>query len=307
MAENKEELKSLDESEIGEGKTWLYTQHSKNEDHGIWSHHFMANRWGNNGNSDRLFTWAPKSLWMVTAARKLKELLAPWKKSNDKLRQHIKKQRHFFAYKAPQSQSYGFSSSHVWMWEFDHKECWASKNCCLVLEKTLESPLDCREIISVNPKETNLEYSLEGLMLKLKLQYSGHSGHFMQRADSLENTLMLGKTEGRRRRGHQRMRWLDGSLNNGHEFEQALGDGDGQRSLTCFTKSTGLQRVRHNWVTEQNLDLRITLGSELAWPIGTLDSSNMLWQKKGANYYSGTEAVIWTLLPWHLHEQTIIY
>jgi len=156
-------------------------------------------------------------------------------------------------------------------------------------------------------KEINPEYSLEGLMLKLKLQYSGHSGHFMQRADSLENTLMLGKTEGRRRRGHQRMRWLDGSLNNGHEFEQALGDGDGQRSLTCFTKSTGLQRVRHNWVTEQNLDLRITLGSELAWPIGTLDSSNMLWQKKGANYYSGTEAVIWTLLPWHLHEQTIIY
>ena len=80
-------------------------------------------------------------------------------------------------------------------------------------------------------KEINPEYSLEGLMLKLKLQYSGHSGHFMQRADSLENTLMLGKTEGRRRRGHQRMRWLDGSLNNGHEFEQALGDGEGQGNL----------------------------------------------------------------------------
>ena len=134
-------------------------------------------------------------------------MLAPWKKSNDQPRQRIKKQRHFFAYKGPYTQSYGFSSSHVWMWEFDHKECWASKNCCLVLEKTLESPLDCREIISVNPKETNLEYSLEGLMLKLTLQYFGH---LMRRAGSLEKTLMLGKMEGRRRRGWQRLRWLDG-------------------------------------------------------------------------------------------------
>ena len=74
-----------------------------------------------------------------------------------------------------------------------------------MLEKTLESPLDCREIISVNPKETNLEYSLEGLMLKLKLQ---HFGHLMRRTGSLEGTLMLGKVEDRR--GRQRMRWLDG-------------------------------------------------------------------------------------------------
>ena len=73
-AENEEELKSLllnvkKKSE----KNWLETQHSKNEDHGIWSHHFMTNRWGNNGNSDRLFSWAPKSLKMVTAAMKLKD------------------------------------------------------------------------------------------------------------------------------------------------------------------------------------------------------------------------------------------
>ena len=75
------------------------------------------------------------------------------------------------------------------------------------------------------------ECSLEGLMLKMKLQYFGH---LMQRADSLEKTLMLGKTEGRRRRGQQRMRWLDGITNsNGHEFEQTLGDGEGQRSLEC--------------------------------------------------------------------------
>ena len=76
----------------------------------------------------------------------------------------------------------------------------------VVLEKTLESPLDCKESKSVNPKEISPEYSLEGLMLKLKLQYFGH---LIQRADSFAKTLMLGKIEDRRRRGQQRMRWLD--------------------------------------------------------------------------------------------------
>jgi len=79
----------------------------------------------------------------------------------------------------------------------------------VVLEKTLESPLDCKEIQPLSLKEISSEYSLEGLMLKLKLQYSGH---LMRRTDSLENTLMLGKIEGRRR-GKQRMRWLDGITN----------------------------------------------------------------------------------------------
>ena len=86
-------------------------------------------------------------------------MLAPWKKCYDQPRQHIKKQRHYFANKGPSSQSYGFSCSHVWMWEFDCKECWALKNWCfwtVVLEKkkkkTLESPLDCKEIQPVHPK-----------------------------------------------------------------------------------------------------------------------------------------------------------
>ena len=78
------------------------------------SHHFMANRWGNNGNSNRLFSWAPKSLQMVIAAMKLKDTCS-WKKSYDQPRQHIKKQRHYFADKDPSSQSYGFSNNHVWM------------------------------------------------------------------------------------------------------------------------------------------------------------------------------------------------
>ena len=96
-------------------------------------------------------------------------------------------------------------------WELDYKEGWASKNWCfwtLVLEKTLESPLDCKEIQPVHPK--NPEYSLEGWMLKLKFQYFGH---LMRRADSMEKTLMLGKIEGRSRRGQQRMRWWDSITN----------------------------------------------------------------------------------------------
>ena len=82
-------------------------------------------------------------------------MLAPWKKSYDQPRQHIKKQRHYFANKGPSSQSYGFSSSPIWMWELDYKESQALKNWCfwtVVLEKTLESPLVCREIKPVNPK-----------------------------------------------------------------------------------------------------------------------------------------------------------
>ena len=82
-------------------------------------------------------------------------LLVPWKKSYDQPRQHIKKQRHYFANKGPSSQGYGFSSSHVWMWELEYKESWAPKNWCfwtVVLEKTLESSLDCKEIQPVHPK-----------------------------------------------------------------------------------------------------------------------------------------------------------
>ena len=98
---------------------------------------------------------APKSLQMVTAAMKLKEFV-PWEKSYDQPRQHIKKQRHYFASKGPSSQSSGFSSCHVRMWELDYKESRAPKNWCfstVVLEKTLKSPLDCKETQLVHPKE----------------------------------------------------------------------------------------------------------------------------------------------------------
>ena len=100
------------------------------------------------------FSWAPKSLQMVPAAMKLKDL-APWKKNYDRPRQHIKKQTYCFANRGPSSQSYGFSSSHVWMWELDRNESWVPKNwyfLAVLLGKTLKSSLDCKEIKPVNPK-----------------------------------------------------------------------------------------------------------------------------------------------------------
>ena len=123
---------------------------------------------------------------------------------------HIQKQRHYFANKGPSSQGYGFPSGHVWMWELDHKEGRALKNWCfwtVVLEKTLDSPLDCKEIKPVNPKGNQPWIFIGRTNAEAKLQYFGH---LIQRADSLEKTLMLKSTESRRRKGWQRTRWLYG-------------------------------------------------------------------------------------------------
>ena len=117
------------------------------------------------------------------------------------------------SYKSSKNQSYGFSSSHVWMWELNHKESWVLKNWCfwiMVLEKTLESPLDCKEIQPVNPKGNQSWIFIARTDAEAETQYYSH---LMQKTDSLEKTLMLGKIEGSRRRGQQRMRWLDGITN----------------------------------------------------------------------------------------------
>ena len=148
-----------------------------------------------------LFSWPPKSWWTVTAAMKLQGLLLG-RKVMTKVRQCIKKQRHYFADKGSSSQSYGIPSSHVWMWELDHKAehrrtdvfelwCW---------RRLLRIPWTARKSNHWILKEISPEYSLERLTLKLKLQYFGH---LMRITDSLEKTLMLGKTEGRRRRGQR--------------------------------------------------------------------------------------------------------
>ena len=152
-------------------------------------------------------------------------------KSYDQSRQHIKKQRHYFIDQGPSSQSYSFSSSLVWMWKLDYKENWAPKNWCfwtVVLEKTLERPLDCKEIQPVHSKGDQSWVFIGRTDAELKLQYFGH---LMWRTDSLDDA---GKDWGQEETGmiedemvawHYRL--------NGHQFEQSQGVGDGQGGLAC--------------------------------------------------------------------------
>ena len=150
-------------------------------------------------------------------------MLAPWKKSYDKFRQHSKKQRHDFADKGSSSQSYGFSSGHVWIWELDHEESWAPKNWCfwvVVLEKTLESPLDCKEMKPVNPK---------GNQSWIFIGRTEAEAPILWPCDA--KSQLIGKDpdpgkDWRQRRGWQRMRWVDGITDLMNEYEQALGAGD---------------------------------------------------------------------------------
>ena len=134
--------------------------------------------------------------------------------------------------KCPSSQSYDFSSSHVWVWELDHKESWALKNWCfwtVVLEETLESPLDFKMIKPVSPKENQSWILIGRTDAEAEVQ---DFGHLMWR---IGKTLMLGKIEGRRRRGRQDEMVGWNHQFNGHEFEQAQGVGDGQGTLMCFS------------------------------------------------------------------------
>ena len=154
--------------------------------------------------------WGSKITAVGDYSHEIKRRLLLGRKVMTNLDSILKSRDITFVNKVPSSQSYGFSSSHVWMWEFDYKESWAPKNWCfwtVVLEKTFESLWPARRSKQPILKEISPDYSLEGLMLKLKLQYFGH---LMWRTNSLEKTPMLGKIEGGRRRGWQRMRWLDG-------------------------------------------------------------------------------------------------
>ena len=156
-AESEEVLKSLlMKVKRGEWKSWFKTQLSKSEDHGMWSYNYMANRWRKCGNCQISFSWALKSMQMVTAATlEIKRSLLPGRIAMTNLDSVLKSRDNHFANKGLYSQSYGFSSSHVWMWELAHKGGWELKNWCfwtVVLEKTLESPLDSKEIKPVNPK-----------------------------------------------------------------------------------------------------------------------------------------------------------
>ena len=147
-----------------------------------------------------LFSWAPKSLQTVIAAMKLKDAYSLGRKVMTNLDSILKSRD--ITNKGPSSQAYGFSGSHVWMWELDYKESRAPKNWCfwiVVLEKTLESPLDCKEIQPVNPKGN-----------QPWIGWSWNSNTLPTWCVLHREILMLGKTKSRRRRGWQRMRWLDG-------------------------------------------------------------------------------------------------
>ena len=158
--------------------------------------------------------------------------LTPWKESYDRPRQHIQKQRHYFANKGPSSEGYGFSSSHVWIWELDCEESWAPKNWCfwtVVLEKTLENPLDCKEIKPVHPKGDQSWVSIgrtdaeaETLILQPPHAKSWLSGKDAGRGWGQEEK---GMTE------DEMTGWHHGL--NGRESEWTPGVGDGQGGLAC--------------------------------------------------------------------------
>ena len=180
-------------------------------------------------------------------------MLAPWKKSSDKPRKHIKKQRHYFADKGLSSQSYGFFSSHVWMWELDYKESWAPKNWCfwtVVLEKTLESLLDCKEVKPVNPKGD------QSWIVIGRTDAEAETPIFWP--PDVKNWLIgkdpdAGKDWGQEEKGmtkHKMVGWHHWL--NGHEFEQALGVGDEQRSLVCWGCNESDMTERLNWLLDSD-------------------------------------------------------
>src|SRR5574340_651379 len=143
-------------------------------------------------------------------------MFTPWKKSYDQPRQHIKKQRHYFANKGPSSQGYGFPVVMYGCESWTVKKAEHSRSDAFELwcwRRLLRVPWTAWRSNQSTLKEISPEYSLEGLMLKRKLQYFGH---LIRRTDSLEKALMLGKIEGRRRRGRQRMSWLDSITDSMH-------------------------------------------------------------------------------------------
>ena len=177
-------------------------------------------------------------------------MLAPWKKSYDQPRKYIKKQRHYFADKGLCSQSYGLTSSHLWMWELDHNKGWALKDWCfwtVVLEKTLESPLDCKEIQSVHPKGNQLWTFIGRTDAEAPILWPSDLKNWPKSLWSWER-LKAGGEWGRQRTG-----WLDGISDERPWVWASSGDGEGQGVLACCGHGVTESRTQLRLNNEQNV------------------------------------------------------
>ena len=179
---------------------------------------------------------------------------------------HIKKQRHHFADKDPYSQSYGFSSNHVWMWELDNKEGWGSKNWCfqtVVLEKTLESPLDCKKIQPVNPKGNQPWIFIERIDAKAEAQIlwplDVKSWLIGKDSDAGKDWRKEEKkaTEDEMVGWHHRL--------SGYEFRQTLGDSKGQGSLACCSPWGCKESDMTEWLKNNKLSKTMVVLSHYVW------------------------------------------
>ena len=206
----------------------------------------MADKRGKGGSSDTFPLLGSKITVDGDCSREIRRRLLLGRKVMTNIHSVLKSRE--IADKGPYSQSYGLPSGHVQLWELDHKEVRIPKNWCLwpvVLRRLLRVTWTARRSNQSILRESKPEYSVQGLMLKRKLQYFGN---LMRTDNSLEKSLMLGKIEGRRRRGCQRMRWLDGitdamNMNLGNLQEIVRTGRPG------VLQSMGSQRVRHNWAT----------------------------------------------------------
>ena len=180
-------------------------------------------------------------------------MLAPWNKSYDKPRQNIKKQRRYFADKGPYNQSYGFSSSHIWIWELDHKEDWILKNWCfwaVTLENTLESPLDYKEIKPVNPKgnQSWIFTRMTEAEAEVPILWPPDAKSQLIRKDP--DAMRDWRQEEKRMTEDEMIGWHPWF--NGHESEQALGDGEGQGSLACWSPWGHKECEMAEWLSNNN-------------------------------------------------------
>ena len=212
-------------------------------------------------------------------------MIASWKESYDKHRQYIKKQRRHFANKDPYSQGYGLSSSHMWMWELDHKEGWVLKNCCLrmvVLEKTLESTLESKKIKSVNPKG-NQPWILNGrtdaeaeapvlwppdVKSQLIRKDPDAGGNWRQKEKRATEDEMVG--------WHH---WLSG-----HELEQTPRDGEGQGGLECCSPWGRKEQDMTWWLNNNNPPKCFNISRWSSFTLG-LGVINCLWSGPSESKY----------------------